>query len=88
MNDEKCEHADQQQVHEQPYEIERRVQLAIVRVCVRLVLNEAFVRTFMALAARHDEVCLVDGRTWIGGAVDFMCVVTIPAACGFHVPAQ
>src|SRR5580704_9237099 len=41
MNHEEREHARQQQVHEQPNEIEPRTQLAVVRVSVGLVLHKA-----------------------------------------------
>ena len=55
---------------------------------MRLVLNEALVCAFVALAAGGNEIGLVDGRTWIRGGVNFVRVMTIPAACRLHVSAQ
>src|SRR6185437_1139334 len=39
VNHKESENAGQQQVHEQPHEIERGVQLAVVRIGMRLILH-------------------------------------------------
>lgn len=65
VNEEEGEHAGKQQVHEQADKIQRRIQLAVARVGVRLILNKAQVGADMALAASFYQVGLVDRRIGI-----------------------
>ena len=88
VNHKEREHAREEHVHKEPYKIERRVQLAIMGVSVRLILHEAQVRAGVTPSAGHDKVGLVDGRTRIRRRIDFVRTVAIPAARGLDVSAE
>ncbi len=88
MNNEKRKHAGQQQVHEQPHIIDFRIQLAVVRVGVGLVLHKARVRALVAGAASLNQVGLINRRARIGGRQYLMRAVAVPASRRFNIAAQ
>src|SRR6185503_2009000 len=88
VNHKERKDADQQQIHEEPDVIKCRIQLAIVRVCMRLVLHEALVRASVALAAGHNKICLVDGRARVRCRINFVCAMAVPASRCLNISAQ
>ena len=84
----KMKHAGEEQIHEQPDEIESRVQLAVVGVCVGLVLDKTCIGAGVAPAAGLDQVGLVDGRMGVGGGQNAVGSVAVPATGGFNVAPQ
>ena len=76
------------QVHKQTNVVERGVQLAIARVGVRLVLDEAGVSAGVAAATGCDQVRLIDRRVGIGRGQDFVRPVAIPTTSGFGIAAE
>ena len=83
-----AESAGQQQVHEQADEVERRIQFAIARVGMRLILHEAGVGARMAPAAGRHQICFGDRRSRVGCRQHIMRSVAIPAARRLHIAAQ
>jgi len=88
VNHEEGQCSDQQQVHKQPDKIQGRIQLAVVGVGMRLVLDKALVGTLMTLAAGLDQILLVDRRVGIRGGQNLVRSVTIPATRRLHIAAQ
>src|SRR6185437_2680505 len=87
MNDEECKRSGEQQVHKQPHEINLRIQLAITRIGMRLILHKADVRALVARAARLHQVGLIDGRLRIRRRQNFMRAMAVPAPSRLNVSA-
>src|ERR1035438_3959037 len=88
VNHEERQYPCQQQIHEQADKVKGRIQLAIVRVGVWLILHEAGVGARVALAAGGHQVGRSNRRAGGGGRQYIMRSVAVPAARGLHVAAQ
>src|SRR5665213_246736 len=88
VNDEESKRAGEQQVHKQPHKINFRIQLAVARIGMRLILHKTDVRPLVAGAASRNQICFVDRRTWIGCRQNLVGAVAIPAPCRLNIAAQ
>ena len=88
MQQEEREHTGQQQVHKQPHKIKPRIQLAVARIGVWLILHEARVGAGVATAASGNQVGRVDGRSGIGRGPHVVRSMAVPATRRLHVAAQ
>lgn len=88
MNHEERQHTGKEQIHEQSDVVERGIQLAIARIGVRLVFDEACIGTGVAFSAGSDEIGFIDWAARIGRGKNIVGAVAVPTACGLNVSAE
>ena len=88
MQREEPKYAPQKQVHEEPGVEERWVQLAIARIGMRLILDEAGIGVRMTAAAGLDKVGRIDWGVGVGFRQNIVGFMAVPATRRLNIAAQ